>query len=381
MQSDVVTALFDDEVVTPQSPAGLAETERSTTTEGVGVIDQDAGKNWTMYRGDCCQVIKGLPDASIDLCIHSPPFANLYVYSDSEADMGNCESEEAFIEHYKFLIRELYRVTVPGRLCVVHCKDLPAYFGRDEFSGLIDFPGMIVEAFRECGWQYHSRVTIWKCPVIERARTNGYGLLHNQLSKDSTASRQGMADFLVVFRKWDNLTPADFPKPVNFPEGNNLGDGKRYRFQSYCGSLPPGSNFRFELREEGDALYEMLIDENNNRLWEQRDYSIQVWQRYASPVWFDINQTDVLNDAGAKSDRDERHICPLQLPVIRRAVHLWSNPDDVVLSPFAGIGSEGVGSLELGRKFVGIELKDSYFAKACSNLRIEESKTYQRKLF
>lgn len=315
-----------------------------------------------MYRGDSCQVIKGLPDASIDLCVHSPPFANLYVYSDSEADMGNCESEESFIEHYKFLIRELYRVTVPGRLCVVHCKDLPAYLGRDEYAGLIDFPGMIVRAFQDCGWQYHSAVTIWKCPVIERARTNSYGLLHNQLSKDSTASRQGMADFLKVFRKWDGMQPDEFPKPVNNPKGNALGDGKRYRFEHYEGEEGPPKGM------DGDEL-------------EPRDYSIQVWQRYASPVWFDIDQTDVLNDKGARTERDERHICPLQMGVVRRSVHLWSNPEDVVLSPFAGIGSEGVGSLELGRKFVGIELKDSYFAKACSNLRIEESKTNQRKLF
>ncbi len=270
--------------------------------------------------------------------------------------MGNCSSDEEFIEHYKFLIRELYRTTVPGRLCVVHCKDLPKYLGRDEAAGLSDFPGMITRAFEECGWQYHSKVTIWKCPVIERARTNSYGLLHNQLSKDSTASRQGMPDYLCVFRKWAGMQPMDFPKPVRNPKGE-LGEGKRYRFESYQGSEPPEGEF------------------------EPRDYSIQVWQRYASPVWFDIVQTDVLNDEGAKSDRDERHICPLQLGVIRRCVHLWTNPDDVVFSPFAGIGSEGVGSLEMGRKFLGIELKASYFQTACKNLRVQEAKELQMEMF
>lgn len=312
-----------------------------------------------MYRGDCCDVIQGIPDNSIDFCIHSPPFANLYVYSESECDMGNCKDMDEFIEHYKFLIEQLLRVTVPGRLCAVHCKDLPAYLGRDKYSGLKDFPGLIVRAFEECGWSYHSAITIWKCPVIERARTNSYGLLHNQLSKDSCASRQGMPDYIKVFRKWDDSQPDEFPKPVNNPKGNALGDGKRYRFESYEGTEPPSDNSELE----------------------PRDYSIQVWQRYASPVWFDIDQTDVLNNEGARTERDERHICPLQMGVVRRCVHLWTNPDDVVLSPFAGIGSEGVGSLELGRKFVGIELKDSYFAKAWSNLRIEESKTLQRKLF
>ncbi len=359
MSTDTLAELFDDEVLNDSVLDAAADVGAVTLPPeaAAGVITQESGRDWMMYRGDCCQVIKGMPNNSIDLCVHSPPFSNLYVYSDSEADMGNCQSHEEFIEHYSFLIRELYRVTVPGRLVVVHCKDLPAYLGRDEAAGLIDFPGMIVRAYEECGWKYHSKVTIWKCPVIERARTNSYGLLHNQLSKDSTASRQGMPDYLCVFRKWDGMQPSEFPKPVNNPAGAAAGDGKRWRFEHYEGEEGPIGEF------------------------DVRDYSIQVWQRYASPVWFDIDQTDVLNDKGARTERDERHICPLQMGVIRRSVHLWSNPGDVVLSPFAGIGSEGVGALQLGRKFVGIELKDSYFAKACSHLRIEEGKTQQKKLF
>lgn len=164
-------------------------------------INEAHGENWSLYNGDCCEAIKGLPDNSIDLCVHSPPFSSLYIYSDSEADMGNCKDDDEFIEHYKYLIGELYRVTVTGRLCVVHCKDLPKYANRDDTAGLKDFPGMIVDAFESAGWSYHSHVTIWKCPVTERERTNNNGLLHKTVLRDRSQLRQGMADFLKVFRK------------------------------------------------------------------------------------------------------------------------------------------------------------------------------------
>ena len=371
-----------------------------------GVLAQRMGKNWAMLRGDSCQVAKGLPSNSIDLCIHSPPFSSLYVYSDSESDMGNCSSDQQFAEHYSYLARELYRVMVPGRLVVIHCKDLPAYISRDEFSGLRDFPALCREVFQAAGFEYHSKVTIWKCPVIERGRTNSYGLLHNQLCRDSAASRQGMPDYLVVMRKWDGLKPEDFPKPVNNPSGLVLMDeatgeplrdaetgeiipreqNERYRFESYLGSLPPGSNWRFDWREFDDEQgkaqrAEICVDHRNEVIWEKRDFSIQVWQRYASPVWFDIDQTDVLNYKGARSERDERHICPLQMGVIRRCVHLWSNPGDVVMTPFAGIGSECVGALELGRKGLGIELKDTYFDSACRKLAAKEGQAKQLSLY
>lgn len=180
-------------------------------------LSQGHGKNWSMYLGDSCQVIKGVPDDSIDFCIHSPPFAALYVYSDSEADMGNCQSTDEFLIHYEYLIAELFRVTVPGRLCAIHVKDLPLYLNRDGTAGLIDFPGMCIASFEKCGWAFHSRVTIWKCPVTERERTNNHGLLHKSILSDSSGVRQGMADFLLVFRKPSGSMVST--KPVSRPKG------------------------------------------------------------------------------------------------------------------------------------------------------------------
>lgn len=350
----------------------------------VECLDVATGTDWTLYRGDCCEITKGFPDNSIDLIVHSPPFSNLYVYSDSEADMGNNDSDEAFFEHYRFLVKELYRITTPGRLCVIHCKDLPAYFGRDDYAGLRPFPDQCKKVFMEEGWQYHSLVTIWKCPVIERARTNSYGLLHQQLCKDSAASRQGMPDYLVVMRKWDGLSPMDFPKPVRHPVGGSVDPA--WRFDSFVGSLPPGSEWHWEFREveseDGERQrFEILVSPGGGVAYSRRDYSIQVWQRYASPVWFDVNQTNVLSYEQARDDKDERHICPLQMDVVERCVHLWSNPGDVVFDPFNGIGSTGVGALKHGRKYVGTELKESYFRVACRMLSGEENRGKQKSLF
>jgi DNA modification methylase len=373
-------SFFDDGVTTE-----ISESAAMTPV----AVDQASGKNWQMFLGDSCEVIKGIPDNSVDLCIHSPPFSQLYLYSASEADMGNCQNDEEFFQHYSYLIPELYRITVPGRLCVVHSKDLPNYISRDGCSGLRDFPGAITRAFEAAGWSYHSRVTIWKCPVIERARTQSYGLLHAQVSRDSSASRQGMPDYLTVYRKWDGKTPDEFTKPVRGP-GANSDSRLAYRFQSYEGSLPPGSNLRFEFVErpitEGPEAgqlerLEMIVTQSGQVEFSQRDYSIQVWQRYASPVWFDIQQTDVLNAKEARDQSDEKHICPLQMGIVRRCVHLWSNPGDVVFSPFAGIGSELVGALQKGRKGLGIELKDGYFETTCKNLRSEENSTRQLNLY
>ncbi len=324
----------------------------STEVECLNVA---SGKDWTLFHGDCCEIVKDMPDDSIDLTVHSPPFSNLYVYSDSEADMGNASSDEEFLEHYAYLARELYRVTVPGRLCVIHCKDLPAYAGRDDYSGLREFPDQCLQVFKSAGWKYHSRVTIWKCPVIERARTNSYGLLHKQLCKDSSASRQGMPDYLIVVRKWDDMKAMEFPKPVQHPEGGKA--EQPYRFDGYIGNEPPEV-----MREDVGPV----------------DYSIQVWQRYASPVWFDINQTNVLSYEQAKDDKDERHICPLQLDVIERCIDLWSNPGDVVFDPFNGIGSTGVCALKHGRKYVGTELKESYFQVAKRFLEGQENRGRQK---
>lgn len=304
----------------------------------VGEPIKHEGTRWTLYEGDCVATAKGLADNSVHLSVYSPPFENLYVYSDSMADMGNSRDSDEFFAHYTYLIRELYRVTIPGRLSVVHCKDLPAYMGRDGAAGLKDFPGKIVAAHEACGWQYHSRVTIWKDPVIEMQRTKNHGLLHKSLCDDSCNSRQGMADYLVVFRKWDGKGDG-FPEPV-------VGESPRVRFKrgEYVGEAPPAWD-------------------NSDRL-----NSINVWQRYASPVWFDIRQTNVLQYREARGEDDTKHICPLQLDVIERSIHLWSNPGDLVLSPFTGIGSEGYCAVKMGRRFVGSELKPEYCEVARKNL-------------
>lgn len=350
-----------------------------------GVMRQEAGENWQMYLGDSCEVLKGIPENSIDFGIHSPPFANLYIYSDSEADLGNCIDTDEFITHYEFIIRELFRSTVHGRLCAVHCKDLPKYANRDDTAGLKDFPGMIVSAFERCGWSFHSRVTIWKCPVVERERTNNNGLLHKTVLRDRSQLRQGMADFLLVFRK----PPREglmSDKPICKYRGELKHDELG---QPYYESVPVG----FEEYVGEQSLDPRTTDDHPSPFARKRSAgtshnapAINIWRRYAEPVWWDIQQTDVLNNwRQADGEKDERHICPLQLGLIERSVALWSLPGEVVLSPFAGIGSEGVGSLRRGRKFVGVELKPEYFSFACRNLgqqeRESEAAENERTLF
>lgn len=311
------------------------------------VLDQVTGKDFVIYNGDSCEVIKGLPSNSVDLTITSPPFCNLYTYSPSLRDMGNTENDDHFFRHFEYLIPELLRITTPGRLCVIHCKDLPLYMGSDGAAGLRDFPGDITRAFVSLGWTFHSRVTIWKCPKTEMERTNNHGLLHSQLCKDSSVSRQGMADYLLVFRKWsDGMSGLNSAKPVNRTQQG------QYRFDAvpYVGTEPPLSNPASD----------------------PRGHSIEVWRKYASPVWFDINQTRVLNTKAAK-EGDEPHICPLQLDVIDRCIELWSNPSDLVFDPFNGIGSTGYRALQMGRKYVGIELKKQYFDVSARNLTEAES--------
>jgi len=280
-------------------------------------IDTATGEGWTMHHGDCVRVAKAIPSESIDMSVFSPPFADLFTYSDDPQDMGNCENMQEFTKHFEFLIAEIARVLVPGRICAVHCVDLLSTkwkHGRIEFQ---DFSGEIIRAFWRHGFLFHSRICIWKSPVTEMQRTKAHGLLYKTLKADSTDSRVGCADYLLVFRK-----PGDNPRPV---------------------TKDPAS------------------------------FPVETWQEYASPVWMTIDQGRVLNRDGARDHDDERHICPLQLDVVERAVTLWSNPDDLVYSPFAGIGSEGYGALTLGRRFVGSELKESYFKQACENLRNAKS--------
>jgi DNA modification methylase len=276
------------------------------------VEDIASGDQWTLYRGDCVERLRDIADNSVGFSVHSPPFASLYTYSASDRDMGNCKNHEEFFAHYSFAIAEMFRVTQSGRLASVHCMNLPTSKVRDGVIGLRDFRGEIIRAYEAAGWIFHSEVVIWKDPVTAMQRTKALGLLYKQLRKDSAMSRQGIPDYLVTFRK-----PGDNTEPVT----------KTHE------SFPVG-----------------------------------LWQQYASPVWMDINPSNTLQYRSAREHEDERHICPLQLDVIRRAVRLWSNPGDVVLSPFAGIGSEGVVAIEEGRRFVGVELKGSYFGQAQRNL-------------
>lgn len=319
-----------------------------------GVERQETGDAWSLYQGDSCEVIRDFPDGSIDFCIHSPPFSNLYIYSDSDADMGNCADDAEFIEHYKFLIGELYRVMVSGRLVAVHCKDLPKYANRDDTAGLKDFPGDIIRAFEACGFSYHSRITIWKCPVTERERTNNNGLLHKTVLRDRSQLRQGMADYLLLFRKPPVGTLMS-EKPVGTDQG----------FEYYVGP------------NELDPRHSSDHPSPYARKSRSQNPSIDIWRRYAEPVWWDIDQTDVLNYRLGRASEQERHICPLQLCLIERAVQIWSNPGDVVLTPFAGIGSELVGALRQNRRAVGIELKDSYFDRAVIEIRAAEEQLRQ----
>ena len=317
-----------------------SETDMQNNTPYFG---KQSGNNWELHHGDCVHVAQKIESGTIDLSVYSPPFSNLYIYSDSEYDMGNSSDDGEFMKHYSFLAEEMYRITREGRLTVIHCKDLPMYKGRDGAAGLRDFPGEIIKMYESKGWVFHSRVTIWKDPVIEMQRTKNHGLLYKQLCKDSAASRQGMADYLIVMRKW-----GDESKWESVTRGGE-------RFCDYKGMT--------QCQPTDKDLARARTEEEEKRL-----YSIAVWQRYASPVWFDINQTNVLNKMQAKEKDAERHICPLQLDVIERAVELWSNPNDLVFSPFTGIGSEGYVSLKMGRRFVGAELKKSYFDIACTNL-------------
>ncbi len=301
--------------------SGWRETDFRSAVE-VADARFETGEDWRLYLGDCVNEIRHVESNSVRLTVFSPPFSNLYIYSDSLADMGNSADDEEFFKHFCFLIPELYRITFPGRLCAVHCKDLPLYRNRDGAAGLRDFPGRIIRAFEGAGWIYHSRVTIWKDPVIEMQRTKNHGLLYKNLRLRGEVTRQGMADYLVVFRKWEGVEQTESPVVVTH---------------------------------------------------DRSDFPLEQWQRWASPVWMDIDQTDVLNYQPAREPNDQRHICPLQLGVIERCVRLWSNKDETVFSPFAGIGSEGYVALREGRKFIGVELKESYWKVACDNLKMATS--------
>lgn len=289
------------------------------------ILNQKIDDRYSMYCGDCVEVLKGIPDNSIHYSIFSPPFASLYTYSNSDRDMGNSASDTEFYEHFKFLIKELYRVLMPGRLLSFHCMDIPMMKSRDGVIGLKDFSGELIRLFTDAGFIYHSRVVIWKDPLVEATRTKALGLLHKQLCKDSAMCRQGLPDYLITVRK-----PGDNPEMVNKPDG----------FDRFIGENEP---------EDVEV------------------YSHQVWRRYASPVWMDIKQSNTLTAKVAREEKDERHICPLQLDVIARGIELWTNENDIVLDPFAGIGSTNYVALKMGRRTVGVELKENYYNIAVEN--------------
>ena len=291
------------------------------------ITEHQSGDNWDMYMGDCVESIKQLDSDSIHYSIFSPPFASLYTYSNSDRDMGNSRNDQEFFDHFVFLAKELHRVMMPGRLISFQCMNLVSNKERDGFICVKDFRGDMLRIFQAAGFVFHSEVCIWKDPVTAMQRTKAIGLLHKQICKDSALSRQGIPDYLVTVRKL-----GDNPEPCAGP------------FTEFAGENPPAKS--------GDAIKD----------------SIKIWQRYASPVWMDINPSDTLQYRSARANEDERHICPLQLEVIRRGLQLWSNPGDLVLSPFAGIGSEGYVSLQMQRRFVGFELKPSYYNCAVKNL-------------
>jgi len=295
-------------------------------------INQVITDDYAVYQGDSCELISGIPDSSIHFGIHSPPFEGLYKFSSSERDLSNSEGAQ-FWEHYGFLIRELHRVTMPGRIHAVHVMQLPTSKIRHGYIGMRDFRGEVIRAFEADGWIFHSEVCIWKDPVVAQQRTKSIRLLHKQIVKDSTISGQGLADYIVSFRK-----PGENPAPV------------AGCFDRYVGTNEPDR-----------SKYTTPTDGRN---W----YSIEVWQRYASPVWMDIDQTRTLQFRTARDERDEVHISPLQLDVIERCIDLWSNPGETVLTPFLGIGSEVYSAIEMGRKGIGFELKESYFRQAVKNL-------------
>lgn len=317
------------------------------------ILDQAHGENWALYHGDCCEVLDGLPESSIHYSLFSPPFASLYTYSNSERDIGNNKDYRQFAKHMRFLALKLFRVIKPGRNVSIHCMDIPLLKERDGIIGLRDFRGHLIRIFIRAGFILHSQVVIWKDPLVEATRTKAIGLMHKQLVKDSALCRQGLPDYLITLRK-----PGVNAEPVAHPDGMT------------------------EFTGEDEPLAEATVRPDPDRVAKKEKYntepvySHQVWRRYASPVWMDIRQTRTLNRAPARDEDDERHICPLQLDVIDRALTLWTNPGDIVLDPFNGISSTGYEAIQQGRYYVGIELKESYFHQGVKNLTELEAEKF-----
>ena len=297
------------------------------------VLDKYITEKYALYNADTCELIREFPDDSVHFEIYSPPFSSLYTYSNSDRDLGNSKNDEQFFEHFRFITSELFRILKPGRIMAVHCMNLPTSKERDGFIGIKDFRGELIREFQSVGFIYHAEVCIWKNPVTAMQRTKALGLLHKQIKKDSCMSRMGIPDYVVIMRK-----PGANPEPV------------MHTNESY-----PVSHWQ--------------------------NVASPIWEYEHTPVWWDINQSDTLNARAARDGCDERHICPLQLPVIERLVELYTNPDDIVFTPFLGIGSEVYQSVKMGRRGIGIELKPSYFKCAVDNMQSLEIEKAQMSIF
>lgn len=296
-------------------------------------VNKYIGNGCALYNGDSIELIKAFPDESMHFEIYSPPFSSLYTCSNSDRDLGNSKTDEQFFEHFHFLTTELFRILKPGRIMAVHCMNLPTSKERDGFIGIKDFRGELIREFQSVGFIYHAEVCIWKNPVTAMQRTKALGLLHKQIKKDSCMSRMGIPDYVVIMRK-----PGDNPERVTH------------------------TNDTYPVSE-----------------WQ--NVASPIWEYDHSPVWWDINQSDTLNVRMARDGRDERHICPLQLPVIERLLKLYTNPNDIVFTPFLGIGSEVYQAILMGRRGVGIELKKSYFDCAVENVKNAIIESSQPTLF
>lgn len=301
-------------------------------------IKQEVTEQYAIYNADCIELTREIPDESIGLSIFSPPFASLYTYSNSSRDMGNCKTDDEFMENFGFLVDELYRITQAGRIVAFHCMNLPASKERDGYIGIKDFRGDLIRCFQKRGFIYHSEHVIWKDPLVAATRTKALGLLHKQLCKDSAMCRAGIPDYLIAMRK-----PGENPVPISHVNG----------LETFYGENPP---------TEGVLSH-------------------QRWQRYASPVWMDIDPSYTLQAESLRNDKDERHVCPLQIQVIERALELWSKKGDTVLSPFMGIGSETVTAVKMGRNAIGIELKEEYYDQAARNMKKAVEDTHKQMTF
>ena len=286
-----------------------------------------------LYCGDTCDLIRDFGDESMHFIIFSPPFNSLFVYSNSDRDLGNSKNDKQFFEHFHFITTELYRILKPGRIMAVHCMNLPTSKEKDGYIGIKDFRGDLIREFQSVGFIYHSEVCIWKNPVVAMQRTKALGLLHKQLKKDSCMSRMGIPDYVVFMRK-----PGENPERVTH------------------------TNESFPVSK-----------------WQE--YASPIWEYEHSPVWWDINQTDTLNVKMARDNRDERHLCPIQLPIVERCIELYTNPGDIVFSPFGGVMSEPYVAMKMGRKGIAIELKESYFNAGVENIKMLEYEKNQMSIF